>query len=50
VKALYGIGEKETEEFRQTAFAGATAGGKGVRFIQVCHAAAAMALGMRMAI
>lgn len=38
VKALYGIGEKETEEFGKQLLLARRLAEKGVRFIQICHA------------
>jgi hypothetical protein len=38
VKALYGIGENETEEFGQQLLLARRLAERGVRFIQVCHA------------
>jgi Protein of unknown function (DUF1501) len=38
VKALYGIGEKETEEFGKQLLLARRLTEKGVRFIQICHA------------
>src|SRR5688572_30709649 len=38
VKVLYGIGEKETEEFGKQLLLARRLAEKGVRFIQVCHA------------
>ena len=37
VKALYGIGEKETEEFGKQLLLARRLAEKGVRFIQICH-------------
>jgi hypothetical protein len=38
VKALYGIGEKETEDFGKQLLLARRLAEKGVRFIQICHA------------
>ena len=38
MKALYGIGEKETEEFGKQLLLARRLTEKGVRFIQICHA------------
>ena len=38
VKALYGIGEKETEEFGSQLLLARRLAERGVRFIQICHA------------
>lgn len=38
VKALYGIGEKETEEFGKQLLIARRLAERGVRFIQICHA------------
>ncbi len=38
VKGLYGIGEKETEEFGKQLLLARRLAEKGVRFIQICHA------------
>ena len=47
VKELYGIGEKETDDFGRQLLLARRLAENGVRFIQICHAGGGNGAGMR---